>query len=42
MTIKVETYVIRARTMEEVKVTEGRFTCVAIDEDRKPRMVPPP
>jgi len=40
MTIKVETYVIRARTMEEVKVTEGHFTMVAIDADGRPRPVP--
>ena len=30
----------RGRTGEEIKVTEGRFTCVAIDENRKPRPVP--
>ena len=40
MTIKVETYVIRARTMEEVKVTEGHFTMVAIDAEGRPRPVP--
>ena len=40
MTIKVDTYVIRARTMEEVKVTEGHFTMVAIDADGRPRPVP--
>ena len=42
ITMQVEVWARRARTGEEVKVTEGRFTCVAIDEDRKPRMVPPP
>jgi acyl-CoA thioesterase YciA len=40
MTIKVDTYVIRSRTMEEVKVTEGRFTMVAIDAEGRPRPVP--
>jgi acyl-CoA thioesterase YciA len=40
MTIKVETYVIRSRTMEEVKVTEGHFTMVAIDAEGRPRPVP--
>ena len=40
MTIKVDTYVIRARTMEEVKVTEGHFTMVAIDAEGRPRSVP--
>jgi acyl-CoA thioesterase YciA len=40
MTIKVDTYVIRSRTMEEVKVTEGHFTMVAIDADGRPRPVP--
>jgi acyl-CoA thioesterase YciA len=40
MTIKVDTYVIRSRTMEEVKVTEGRFTMVAIDTEGRPRPVP--
>ena len=40
MTIKVDTYVIRARTMEEVKVTEGHFTMVAIDAEGRPRPVP--
>ena len=40
MTIKVDTYVIRSRTMEEVKVTEGHFTMVAIDAEGRPRPVP--
>jgi acyl-CoA thioesterase YciA len=40
MTIKVDTYVIRSRTMEEVKVTEGHFTMVAIDTEGRPRPVP--
>jgi acyl-CoA thioesterase YciA len=40
MTIKVETYVLRYKTREEVKVTEGRFTMVAIDAEGRPRPVP--
>jgi acyl-CoA thioesterase YciA len=40
MTIEVDTYVIRSRTMDEVKVTEGRFTMVAIDADGRPCAVP--
>lgn len=39
--MQVEAWVRRGRTGEELKVTEGRFTCVAIDEQRKPRPVPP-
>ena len=30
----------RGRSGEEVKVTEGRFTMVAIDEQGRPRPVP--
>jgi acyl-CoA thioesterase YciA len=41
ITLHVEAWAKRGRTGEEIKVTEGRFTCVAIDEDRKPRPVPP-
>ena len=37
----VEVWAKRVRTDEEIKVTEGRFTCVAIGEDRRPRPVPP-
>jgi acyl-CoA thioesterase YciA len=40
MTVEVETYARRGRTGEEVKVTEGRFTVVAIDEQGRPRPVP--
>jgi acyl-CoA thioesterase YciA len=40
ITLHVEAWAKRGRTGEEIKVTEGRFTCVAIDEDRKPRPVP--
>jgi acyl-CoA thioesterase YciA len=41
ITVQVEAWAKRARTPEEVKVTEGRFTCVAIDEQRRLRTVPP-
>jgi len=40
ITLHVEAWAKRGRTGEEIKVTEGRFTCVAIDESRKPRPVP--
>jgi acyl-CoA thioesterase YciA len=40
MTVQVDTYVLRQRTGEEVKVTEGSFTVVAIDEGGRPRPVP--
>ena len=40
MTVQVDTYVLRGRTGGEVKVTEGRFTLVAIDEQGRPRPVP--
>jgi acyl-CoA thioesterase YciA len=40
LTVQVEAWARRARTHEEVRVTEGRFTLVAIDEDRRPRAVP--
>ena len=41
MAVQVDTFVLRRRTGEEVKVTEGRFTVVAIDEEGRPRPVPP-
>ncbi|MFO1049078.1 MAG: acyl-CoA thioesterase [Geminicoccaceae bacterium] len=41
ITMQVEVWAKRGRTGEEQKVTEGRFTCVAIDENRRPRPVPP-
>ena len=40
ITVQVETYAHRGRTSEEVKVTEGRFTLVALDEGGRPRPVP--
>lgn len=39
--LHVEVWVDRGRTGETVKVTEGTFTCVAIDDNRRPRPVPP-
>ena len=39
--VQVETYVLRRRTGDEVKVTEGRFTLVALDEQGRPRPVSP-
>lgn len=41
ITLQVEVWARRSRTGEEVKVTEGRFICVAIDDNRRPRPVPP-
>ena len=41
LTLLVQTGARRGRTGEEVKVTEGHFTCVAIGDDRRPRPVPP-
>jgi acyl-CoA thioesterase YciA len=40
MVVLVDTFVLRGRTGDEVKVTEGRFTLVAIDEHGRPRPVP--
>jgi acyl-CoA thioesterase YciA len=39
ITVQVETFVLRGRTGDEVKVTEGRFTFVAIDAKGRPRVV---
>lgn len=41
ITMQIEVWARRGRTGEELKVTEGRFTCVAIDEQRQPRPLPP-
>lgn len=40
MAIHVEVIATRARGQQEVKVTEGRFTFVALDENHKPRPLP--
>lgn len=42
ITLLVQAWARRSRTGDEIMVTEGRFTCVAIDEDRKPRPVGEP
>jgi len=41
MTVEVEAHVNRGRIEDEMMVTEGRFTMVAIDEEGRPRAVPP-
>lgn len=41
ITVSVETWARRGEGNERVKVTEGLFTYVAIDADRRPRPVPP-
>ena len=41
ITIKIESWVRRGRGGEQIKVTEGLFTFVAIGDDRRPRKVPP-
>lgn len=38
--IEIEAWARRGRTGEPVKVTAGRFTYVAVGEDRRPRAVP--
>ena len=40
MSIHVEAFALRGRMGERVKVTEGKFTFVAIDDEHKPRPVP--
>jgi len=40
MAMHVEAWALRDRVGERVKVTEGLFTFVAIDDERKPRPVP--
>ena len=42
MVIRVETWARRALTAVREKVTEARFTMVAVDEDGRPRPVNPP
>lgn len=41
MSVKLETIVVRRLDPTEIKVTEGTFTFVAIDENGRPRPVPP-
>ncbi len=40
MGIRVEVIATRARDQQEVKVTEGLFTFVALDEQHRPRELP--
>ena len=40
MAIRIEVIANRDRGQHEVKVTEGLFTFVALDEDHKPRTLP--
>ena len=40
MTYRITAYVRRRECREHVKVTEATFTYVAIDEQRKPRLLP--
>lgn len=41
MTLHVEAWALRGNVGERIKVTEGLFTFVAIDDNRRPRPVPP-
>ncbi len=41
MGIRIEVIASRDRGQQEVKVTEGLFTFVALDENHKPRALPP-
>ncbi len=41
MAIKLEVVATRDRGASEVKVTEGLFTFVALDENHRPRALPP-
>ena len=42
LAIKLEVVATRDRGASEVKVTEGLFTFVALDENHRPRPLPPP
>jgi acyl-CoA thioesterase YciA len=41
ITVKVESWVRRGTGQEQIAVTEGIFTYVAVGTDRRPRPVPP-
>ncbi len=41
ITVALESWVLRRRQGERVRVTEGRFVFVALGEDGRPRPVPP-
>ena len=40
MAIRIEVVATRGRGSDEVKVTGGLFTFVALDEDARPRLLP--
>ncbi len=40
MTVHIETWAKRRLTTDQVKVTEGHFVYVAIDEQGRPRALP--
>jgi len=40
MGVRVEVIATRARGLQEVKVTEGLLTFVALDDEHKPRPLP--
>lgn len=40
LTLHIESWVRRAMQIETIKVTEGTFTFVAIDDDHRPRDIP--
>ena len=40
MAVRIEVIATRARGQQQVKVTEGLFTFVALDENHKPRPLP--
>lgn len=42
VTVKVESWAVRRKDQSYVKVTEGEFTFVHIDKDRKPILLPQP
>lgn len=42
ITVRVEAWVRRGDTGEQVRVTQGLFTFVAIDDQRRKRALPPP
>ena len=41
LTLRVEAWVLRQRRGDRIKVTAAEFTYVALDEEGKPRPVPP-
>jgi acyl-CoA thioesterase YciA len=41
ITLEVETWVVRDRRADRLKVTEAKFVMVAVDQDGRPRPVPP-